>query len=476
MSNDIPRREFVADVARAAVAVQAFTIVPRHVLGRGYVAPSDTLNVACVGVGGVGASDVAGVSAEGANIAALVDVDEERAAKTFAAHPRARRYSDWREMLDKEYKTIDAVTVSTPDHSHAIVSVAALRAGKHVYTQKPLARTIGEVRAMMDEAARRPRQATQMGNQGHAGAGTRQMRELYEAGWLGKVREVHIFTNRPLWPQGIERPADVMPVPPTLNWDVWLGPAPARPYHSAYLPSKWRGWWDFGCGALGDIAPHAMDAAFWALELGTPSRVIAETTPVFPETAPLVSRITYVFPARGGHGLFRRGGGRPEVTVVWYDGNLAPGRPAELDAKAPWPRPGKETPDEMRRAIGDRGQLWIGETGKLLADIYGDYGRLLDEKQDAEWKAHPPAEKYPRVANKYREWLDAAKAGTQPGSNFAGHSGPLTQMVLLGNLAVRAGRALDLDPATGEILNTTIPNEYVTPGYREGWSLDGVKA
>ncbi len=440
----MPRRRFVNHVA----AGMAFTIVPRHVLGRGYRAPSDTLHVACIGVGGMGRNDVRGVSGE--NLIALCDVDGKRAEDAFTSYPRATRYTDFRAMLDKEGARIDAVTISTPDHTHAVVALAALKMGKHVYCQKPLARTLGEVRAMKAESARRPRQATQMGNQGHAGDGTRQIREWVEAGAIGTVREVHFWTDRPIWPQAIERPTEAHNVPPTLDWDLWLGPAPARPYNPAYAPFRWRGWWDFGTGALGDIACHAMDAAYWVLDLGYPMRIEAESTPPFAETAPSASRIVYHFPARGTRG---------PITCVWRDGSIRPPRPPEVDAAAPWP------------PWNDGGQLWIGDDGKLVADMYGRFPRLLDATRDAELRATPPAEKYSRVESVYAEWIAACKTGSQPGSSFAGHAGPLTEMVLLGNLAVRAVRAIDLDPTTGAVTNAAIPAEWITPAYRESWRL-----
>ncbi|MGH7569070.1 MAG: Gfo/Idh/MocA family oxidoreductase [Gemmatimonadales bacterium] len=439
----ISRRAFVGTTAAA------FTIVPRRVLGRGYRAPSDTLNIACIGVGGMGANDVDGVSGE--NLYALVDVDWRQAESTFRKYPRAKRYRDYRELLDKDARNLDAVTVSTPDHTHAVITMAALKAGKHVRTQKPLCRTLGEVRAVMDEARRRPKQATQMGNQGHAQEGTRLIREWVEAGLIGTVREVHYWTNRPIWPQGIERPSELHNVPPTLDWDLWLGPVAARPYHPAYAPFRWRGWWDFGCGALGDIACHAMDAAFWTLGLRYPFRIDVESTPPFPETAPRASRIAYRFPARGS---------RPEVTVVWRDGSIYPPRPPEVAADAQWPAPSEEG-----------GQLWIGDGGKLVAGMYGQSPRLLDATKDAQVKATPLPVKYPRLESVYAEWIAACKAGVQTGSDFAGHAGPLTEMVLLGNLAVRSGRTLELNPETGQATNVTVPTEWILPPYRAGWSL-----
>lgn len=441
----VSRREFGR---QAAGALGAFHVVPRHVLGRGYRAPSDTLSVACVGVGGMGRTDVTGVSGE--TIYALCDVDWKAADDAFLSYPRAKRYRDFREMLDTDAKSIDAVTVSTPDHTHAVIAMAALRAGKHVYCQKPLARTLHEVRALMAEAGRRPAQATQMGNQGHAMEGTRLIREWVEAGLIGTVREVHYWTDRPIWPQGLDRPTEAHNVPPWLDWQLWLGPAADRPYHPAYAPFRWRGWWDFGTGALGDIACHAMDAAFWALDLGFPSRIAAESTGLYREAAPKASRIEYDFPAKGS---------RPAVRVVWRDGGILPPRPPQVGADAKWP-PSMEG-----------GQLWVGDAGALVAGMYGQNPMLLDEKKQAEVTATPLPVKYPRTEGVYKEWIAAAKAGGQPGSNFAGHSGPLTEMVLLGNLAVRLARPIELDPATGAVRSPDVPAELVTPVYRSGWAL-----
>lgn len=437
------RRDFLGDVAKAGLA---FTIVPRHVLGRGYRAPSDTLNIACIGVGGMGRSDVRGISDE--NVYALCDVDWKSARESFTNYPEAKRYRDFREMLERDTANIDAVTVSTPDHTHAVAAVMALEMGKPVYCQKPLARTIHEVRAMA-EAARAAGVATQMGNQGHAGEGIRKIREWVEAGLIGTVREVQFWTNRPIWPQGIERPTEMHHVPQHLDWDLWLGPAPERPYHPAYAPFRWRGWWDFGTGAFGDMACHIMDAAYWTLGLGYPSRVEVETSTLFAETAPETSRVDFTFPARGS---------RPEVTLVWRDGGLHPPTPPELDAMV-WP------PAE------DGGQLWIGDDGKLIAGTYGQSPRLLDEAKQAEVDASPLPEEYPRVEGVYEEWIGACKGGPAPGSSFAEYASPFTEMILLGNLAVRMGRTLEVDPDTGAIQNVEVPDEYVRPTYREGWSL-----
>lgn len=441
--DSISRRSFVNEAAATSLA---FTIVPSNVLGRRHVPPSDKLNVACIGVGGMGASDVRGMGAI-ENIYALCDVDWRNAQESFTNFPRAKKYKDYREMLDKEARNIDAVTVTTPDHSHAMATMLALKAGKHVYTQKPLTRTIWEARTVAQEAARRPKQATQMGNQGHANEGTRQIREWVEAGAIGTVRSVELWTNRPIWPQGLLRPTEMHHVPSTLEWDLWLGPAAPRPYHPAYAPFAWRGWWDFGSGALGDMACHIMDAAFWTLQLRYPTRVTAETSQQFAETAPKASRITYEFPAAGS---------RPPVTVVWRDGNLVPPRPGDWNADRVWP-------------FDSSGQLWIGDSGTLVAGTYGENPRLSDDKKHAELMANPPAQKYPRTKGVYAEWAEAIRGGTQPGSNFSGHAGPLTEMVLLGNLALKLGR-VDLNPATGAF-GTAVPDEFIRPQYREGWKL-----
>src|SRR6266576_3838502 len=285
-SHPISRREFVGDVATGL----AFTIVPPHVLGargRHRLAPSDKLNIACIGVGGMGANDVRGVG-KTENIYALCDVDERQGAQSFTAFPLAKHFKDFRVMLDKEGRNIDAVTVSTPDHVHTVAGMMAMKLGKHTRIQKPLARTLWEVK-QLEDAARKYKVQTQMGNQGHAEEGTRLIREWVEAGLIGTVREIQLWTNRPIWPQAIDRPLENMYAPQTLDWDLWLGPAPARPYHSAYAPFKWRGWWDFGTGALGDIACHSMDASFWTLNLGYLAVRTAQPIDVNPQTGAVLT-------------------------------------------------------------------------------------------------------------------------------------------------------------------------------------------
>jgi predicted dehydrogenase len=440
---EITRRKFIREAGTAGAAM-AFTIVPRHVLGHGYRAPSDTLNIACIGVGGRGREDVKSVASE--NIYALCDVDQVSAADSYSAHPKAKRYTDYRELLEKEAKHIDAVVVATPDHTHAAAARLAMKAGKHVYCEKPLARTLDEVRGLAD-LAKTTKVVTQMGNQGHAKEGTRQIREWVEAGAIGTVREVHLWTNRPIWPQGLDRPLEEFYTPATLAWDLWLGPAATRPYNPAYAPFKWRGWWDFGTGALGDMACHLMDAAFWTLDLGFPTRIEPESTQLYAETAPDSSRITFSFPARGTH---------PEVKLVWRDGSLYPPRPPEVPDDVKWP------PDTS-------GQLWIGTDGKLVAGTYGDEPRLLDDAKQAEITAHPVAVKYPRSPGAHEEWIAACKGKGHATAGFAEYAGPLTELVLLGNLAVRTGKTLELNRATGQVTNVKVPDDYIRPTYRSGW-------
>lgn len=439
----ITRRDFIGSVAAAA----AFTIVPRHVLGgTGHTPPSEKLNIAGVGAGGMGRSNIKHCSGE--NIVALCDVDDERAAETYKLHPKAKKYRDFRKMLEKQ-KDIDAVIVATPDHTHATIAMAAMRMGKHVYVQKPLTRTVYEAR-MLTKAARKYNVVTQMGNQGHSGEGVRLLCEWIWDGAIGPVREVVAWTNRPIWPQGIDRPEGSSPIPSTLDWDLWLGPAPYRPYvDKAYLPFVWRGWWDFGCGALGDMACHLLDPVFWALKLGYPSSVEAyasknNSKTAHLETAPLASIVHYRFPARGG---------MPPVKLSWYDGGLKPERPEELE-------PGRK----MRSVI------FIGDKGKLMCGEYGDSPRLIPETKMQEYKRPPKT--LPRVEGSHEQnWIDACKNGTQACSNFD-YAGPMSESVVMGNLAIRnPGQKLEWDGENMKVTNVAEANKYVNEPYREGWTL-----
>ena len=439
----ISRRRFIGSVSTSAASVM---VVPRHVLGgKGVQAPSDTLNIAGIGVGGRGRADLDGCRSQ--NIVALCDVDTDHATPTFRQYPRAAVYSDYRRMLDHE-PDLDAVIIATPDHTHAVIATEAMRRGKHVYCEKPLTRTVAEARALATMARDRG-VVTQMGNQGHAGDGTRQIREWIEAGVIGAVREVHYWTNRPIWPQAIDRPTEAHHTPPGVDWDLFLGPAPYRPYHPAYHPFRWRGWWDYGTGALGDIACHSMDAAFWALQLDQPNRIEAETTGLFPETAPAVSRITYDFPARDS---------RPPVRFVWRDGGLAMPRPLQLV-------------DGERLPGGSSGQLFVGDDGVIGADMYARGPRIFPTALHQDVVSSPPEQTYPRSPGVYLEWIEACKGRGQTGASFSEHAGPLTEVVLLGNLAVRTGRAIEWDAARMRAVNVPEANVFLDEEYRAGWSL-----
>jgi len=438
------RRDFLGSTAAAAAA---FTIVPRHVLGGpGYTSPNDKLNIACIGIGGKGASDVAKVATE--NIVALCDVDERRGAETFKLHPKAKKYHDFRKMLDENDKIIDAVTVTTPDHTHAVIAMTAIKMGKHVFCQKPLTHTIYEARKLA-EAAREAKVITQMGNQGHAGEGGRLINEWIWDGAIGAVREAHTWTNRPIWPQGIDRPKEIPSVPASMDWNLWLGPAPFRPYHPAYAPFSWRGWWDFGTGALGDMGAHIMDHAYWALKLGHPTSVEASSTPFTSESYPMASVVRYQFPARGD---------MPPVTLTWYDGGLMPPRPDELE-------PG--------RRMGDSGGgvLFVGDKGKLMCSVYGRNPRLIPESRMKEYKRPPKT--IPRSPGIHEEWIESCKTGKPTTSNFD-YASALTETMLLGNIAIRMqGKftKLEWDGPNMKITNVEEANQYLHTEYRQGWSL-----
>jgi len=419
--------------------------VPRHVLGgTGNKPPSEKLNIAGVGSGGMGASNINACSDIGENIVALCDVDDDRAKDTFNRYPKARKWKDFRKMLD-EQKDIDAVIVATPDHTHAVAAMYAMRRGKHVYVQKPMTHTVYEAR-MLTEAARKYKVATQMGNQGHSGDGVRLICEWIWDGAIGPVREVNAWTNRPIWPQGIDRPSDTPPVPPTLDWDLWVGPSPMRPYNPCYLPFAWRGWWDFGCGALGDMACHLLDPVFSALKLKYPLSVEACATKVNNETFPLASIVHYEFPARGD---------MPPVKLNWFDGGMKPPRPEELE-------PGRQ----MTSVV------FIGDKGKLMCGEYGDNPRLIPEKKMKEYKR--PPQTLPRIEGGHHEknWIRACKGGEPACSNFD-YSGPFTEAVVMGNLVLRRlDHKLLWDGANMKVTNDDEANKFVKQPCREGWSLE----
>ncbi len=433
----VSRRQFLG----GAAAAFAFTFVP----GRAWGA-NEKLNVAGVGIGGMGKNNVRGCKDE--NIVALCDVDADYASEAFKEFPGAKAWTDYRKMLD-EQKNIDAVIVATPDNTHAVIAMDAMKRGKHVYVQKPLTRTVYEAR-MLTEAAREYKVATQMGNQGHSGDGVRTICEWIWDGAIGEVREVHAWTNRPVWPQGIDRPTDTPPAPATLNWDLWVGPSPMRPYHPAYLPFKWRGWWDFGGGALADMACHVIDPVFWALKLKYPTSVIADAPQVNHETFPKESTVIYEFPEREG---------MPAVTLYWYDGGRKPPRPAALE-------------EGRRLEQASSNVLFIGSKGVLRCGEYGDSPRLIPESRMQEYKRPEPT--LPRVNMGHeQDWIRACKGGVAACSNFD-YSGPLTETVVMGNLALRPevlGKKLLWDGANMKVTNNDKANEYVNLPYRDGWSL-----
>lgn len=445
----LSRRSFLA----ATSAVTTFLAVPAHVLGRGgEPSPNNKLNIAGIGIGGQGGNDIDEVSAE--NIVALCDVDEDHAAHMFKKYPNAKRYKDYREMLDRE-KGIDAVVVGTPDHQHAIVSITAIKHGKHVYCEKPLTRTVFEARAVA-QAAGEAKVVTQMGNQGMAFEGNRLINEWLWDGAIGPVHEVHVWSDRPThrgklplwWAQAIERPKDTPPVPATLDWDLWLGPAPFRPYNPVYAPFRWRGWWDFGSGGLGDMGIHNLAPVFSALKLGAPQTIQASSTPVFPETVPMAAMVHYQFPARGE---------MPPVKLHWYDGGLLPERPEELE-------PNRELDPED-------GILFVGTKGKMLVTGWGgEHPRLLPESLDKAYQR--PAKTLPRSpAGHYREWVDGCKTGSATRSNF-NFAGPLTEAVLLGSVCIHnGGDKLAWDSENLKITNDPDANNLLHYEYRKGWSL-----
>ena len=454
-SGKITRRDFLGGTAAGAAA---FMIVPRHVLGGpGYVAPSDKLNIGCVGVGGKGRSDIESVSSE--NIVALCDVDDIMMGN-FKKHARendkknlielfekANKYRDYRVMLERE-KSLDAITISTPDHTHAVIAMMAMKMKKHVFCQKPLTHTVYEAR-LLAKTAQETGVITQMGNQGHAGDEGRLINEWIADGAIGDVTEVHCWTNRPIWPQGIEAPKEIPSVPPTLDWDLWLGPAKWRPYHPAYVPFAWRGWLDYGTGAVGDMGAHIIDHPYWALNLGAPKTIQASSTRFTEDSYPVASIVHYTFPARGKMG---------PVKLTWYDGGLTPPRPEVLE-------------NGRRMGDGGGGVLFIGTKGILMCSTYGRNPRLIPETA---MKAYERPEKtIPRSPGIHEEWVEAIKAGKKSTTDFS-YSGPLTELMLLGGVATlvqEKNTVLEWDAEKMEVTNLPEANNLLHMEYRAGWEL-----
>jgi predicted dehydrogenase len=448
MATRMKRRDFI----RRTALVGAGLLILRDPKSAWSYQANNRLNIAAIGAGGQGGGLVNTFGGMGENIVALCDVDDRRAAETYKRFPNAKRYKDFRKMLDELANAIDAVVVATPDHTHAVASLAAMKLGKHVYCEKPLTWCIGEARAMR-KAAIEHKVVTQMGNQGTASEGLRQAVEIVRAGVLGQVREVHVWSNRPIWLQGIDRPKDTPPVPRELDWDLWLGPAPYRPYHPAYLPFAWRGWCDFGTGALGDMGCHTLNMPVMALKLhraiaeGKTIVVEAEHSGCNGESYPKWSIVRYHFPARAG---------MAPLTLVWYDG-------------------GKKPPQEVLSLVSGEvpgsGCLIIGEKGTLYAP--GDYAtrwQLLPADQFRDFQ--PPAPFLPRSPGHHREWVMACKGeNITPMSNFVDYAVYLTEIVLLGNLAIRLGGRVEWDAATAKVRGRPEAEPLVHRPYRQGWTL-----
>lgn len=458
-ANEKPtRRSFLKQAAATGLSLAALQQMGCQLPGRREHTPPARLpavipdkypdvRVAYIGTGGIGGHHLEETVALGVSCPCYCDVDTRRFAKYAEQYPQARQYQDYRKMFDKEHQNIDAVMVGTPDHHHYPATIIAMQLGKHVYTQKPLTHTPWEARELT-KAAKVYKVATQMGNQGHALEGWRLVYEWIHSGALGHIKEVHTWTDRPVWPQGIERPEGEDPVPEALNWDAWLGPAPSRPFkEGVYHAFKWRGWWDFGAGALGDMACHTMDGMFWALEPGHPTSIepIARSA-VNNETFPNASIVKWVFPRKSW---------RPGFVAYWYDGGLSPQIPADL---------------EFDRSLPSTGNLFMGTKASLM--VSGDYGnspRIYPETKMKE--IGKPPQLLERSPGHVKEWVMAA-AGIAPldypKSNFA-YAGPFSETVLLGNVALRVGRRLEWDGEALRCTNVPAANEYVSKEYRAGW-------
>jgi predicted dehydrogenase len=511
--NDLSRRKFIKNTA---VTGAALTIVPRYVLGRGMTPPSDMLNIAGVGVGGMGRANL--INLAGQNIVAFCDVDWDYAGKAFEKlgadidrlearmkqpppsdqaqsqtrtglnsstpeqqlanmkrlytelWPKAKRYKDYREMLDKQ-KDIDGVVVATSDHMHTPIALAAMELGKHVYVQKPLTWSVAEARQLAKKA-KETKVTTQMGNQGHSADQARLSVEYIQSGAIGEVREIHVWTNRPLgfWPQGIPRPqpltvpaeslkwngpgvdarlaasfAGNYPIPDTLAWNLFLGVGPEVTYHPIYHPFNWRGWVDWGCGPIGDMGAHLLDVSLWALKLGLPTSIETVCTPFNKVSFPNATQTFFKFPARGN---------MPAVSLTWYDGGLLPPKPEELG--------------ENEEVNKDGGVMIVGSKGKLMHDTYGINPRLLPKSlADATAK---PAQTLPRIKSQNHElnWVDAAKSKTEASCPFD-YAAQLTEIMLLGVVALRAGQKIYYDPANMRVTNVPEANQYLQREYRKGW-------
>ena len=444
MKKKLSRRNFLS----SAAAVGAFTIVPRHVLGgKNYTAPSSKVNIAGIGVGGMGGRNLRALQSQ--NIVALCDVDHKYAGGVFKRYPKAKQYVDYRVMLEKQ-KDIDAVLIATPDHTHAVIAIAAMKAGKHVFVQKPMAHTPVEAR-QMTQVAKETGVVTQMGIQGHSQGGIRRICEWIWDGAIGKVKNVDAWCSLAYYPPGqaywctthYDIPKEKPPVPDTLDWDKWLGPAPYRDYHRTYHPGSWRAWYDFGCGMMGDRGVHTLDSVFMALKLKQPTSVSASVSNLNKQTHPISSIVNYYFDARED---------LPPVKLTWYEGIEAP-RPVELEDK--------------RRMYGQGGVIFKGEKASIMCGVYGNDPRIIPEVKHKAYTQ--PKETIPRIKTSHEmEWVNAIKEGRKASADFE-YSGPLTEFVLLGNLAKRVQSIIRYDAENMKITNNATANAMMHKEYRTGW-------
>lgn len=444
--NSMTRRQFISKSTTATVAASAL-------LGRSPVASANSkVNIAAIGIGGMGNSNLRPLGEHGQNIVALCDLDHTYAARTFNAFPKAKRYKDYRVMLEKQ-KDIDAVVIATPDHTHAVITMDCLKAGKHVYTQKPLTHDVFEARKLA-QAADKMGLVTQMGIQGHSADGGRQVVEWIQSGVIGDVTEVDAWCSLSYYPWGHAswssplgaRPTDTPAIPNGFDWDLWLGPAPFRPYHPTYHPRTWRSWLDFGCGMMGDRGAHTFDPICWALNLGHPDTLEASSMGGDDEIHPLSSVVRYTYPKRGS---------MPPVTINWYEG-LTPPRPSDLDDK-----------EVLGNVEG--GSLFKGSKGYITCGVYGENPRLLPEARMKDFKAPEPF--LPRINMPHEmDWVTAIQNGTKANADFS-YSGPLTETVLLGNIAKRLNTRIRWDGEAMRFTNNDEATHYVQTEYRKGWSL-----
>lgn len=448
MSKDtLSRRAFLAATTTSALLAGCVTrrvntarVVPRK------VSPNNKINVAGIGVGGMGFGDIMECSKE--NVVAVCDVDWKRCEEAFYKLPGAKRFKDYRETLDKMGNEIDAVTVSTPDHTHAPAAYMAMMLGKHVRVQKPMAHTIAEIR-LLANTAKTNGLVTQMGNQGNSSNAVRELTEMIWSGVIGDIKEVHVWTNRPGWPQGMSAPLPKQPIPETMDWDRWIGTAPFRDYNAEYAPFKWRGWWDFGCGAIGDMACHDMNPAYRSLRLGEAASFTVEAIQqegMTKQSPPLKSTIKYQFPARAG---------LPPVDMYWQDGGLVPKAPEGLE--------------QEKLGRDGQGSLFIGTKGVITCAFDGSESRLLPSAQMKDYKRpEPTIARIPRESHT-GDWLTAIREGRIEASSHFGYAGPLTEIANFGNVALLAQEKIEYDVATMSITNHKAANALLTKQYRKGW-------